>query len=117
MPKCDVTTLTNPVNTISGQKAVHAFGICEVFNQKEDHLRHRRQQILEMILTMLNTYAVCSAEQPAETQEIWTGETDQHYIFIWNTNNLNCVNYEVVSCGSDDQPQRRAQYFEFQATS
>ena len=49
------------------------------------------------------------AEQPA-----WEGRTYAHYIFIWNSNSLRLVNYEVVSCGITEEPTRRCQYFEFQ---
>ena len=52
-----------------------------------------------------------SAEQPA-----WEGRTDVHYIFLWNSNRLRLVNYEVISCGITEHPNRRAQYFELHST-
>ena len=51
----------------------------------------------------------CSAEQPT-----WEGRANAHYIFLWNSNRLPLVDYDVVSCGITEEPIRRRQYFEFQ---
>ena len=50
-----------------------------------------------------------SAGQPA-----WEGKTDVHYIFMWKSNSLELVTYEVVSCGIETEPTRSGQYFQFQ---
>ena len=63
-----------------------------------------KQQIMRDILLVLND----SAEQP-----VWAGKADVHYIFVWNTNALTCLLYEVISCGIQEQPERKAQYFQF----
>ena len=50
-----------------------------------------------------------SAEQP-----VWEGRADVHYTFLWNTSKLFLQDYEVVSCGIDEQSWRQAQYFQFE---
>ena len=97
-------TLAKLVSTICRKKTVDAFGISEVFNiDSNDTLR--RQEIMNLILDELN------AERAA--QPVWTGKADVHYIFVWNTNALTCVLYEVISCGIGEQAYRKAQYFQF----
>ena len=60
---------------------------------------------LKLILDELNAD---SAAQP-----VWIGKADVHYIFVWNTDALTCVLYEVISCGIGEQAYRKAQYFQF----
>ena len=97
--------LAREVSNIVTTRNVDAIGISEVFNQREN-LEDRREVIMSALLGHLNQG---SAEQPARE-----GRTDAHYIFIWNSNSLRLVNYEVVSCGIREEPSRRGQYFEFQ---
>ena len=61
------------------------------------------------MLELLGHFKQGGAEQPA-----WEGRTGAHYIFIGNPNSLRFVKYEVVSCGIEEAPTRRGQYFEFQ---
>ena len=98
-------TLVSLVCTICQSKTVHAFGISEVFNIAQDNLYQRRQEVMKLILDALN---VDSAGQP-----VWIGKADVHYIFVWNTDVLTCLLYEVISCGIEEHPERKAQYFEF----
>jgi hypothetical protein len=60
---------------------------------------------MKIILDELNAD---SAAQP-----VWIGKADVHYIFVWNTNVLTCLLYEVISCGIKQQGERKAQYFQF----
>ena len=60
----------------------------EVFGQREDHLKDKRDRIMKELLAQLNQR---SAAQPA-----WRGMTDVHYIFLWNSNTLSLLDYEVV---------------------
>ena len=53
----------------------------------------------------------------SEGRNSGTGKADVHYIFIWSTDALQCFEYDVISCGIEEQPLRRAQYFQFLAVS
>jgi len=97
--------LAKLMRRICQQKTVHAFGISEVFNIREDDKHQLRQDIMNIILDELNAD---SAAQP-----VWIGKADVHYIFVWNTNVLTCLLYEVISCGIQEQAERKAQYFQF----
>jgi len=97
--------LAQLMSTIIQRKTVHAFGISEVFNITDDHEHQRRQEIMKLILDELNAD---SAAQP-----VWTGKVDVHYIFVWNTDALNCLEYKVISCGIQEHAWRKAQYFQF----
>ena len=103
--KRTAANLARLISTICQRKTVHAFGITEVFNIANDNERPRRQGIMKLILDELN---VDSAAPP-----VWIGKTDVHYIFVWNTDALTCLLYEVISCGIQEQPVRKAQYFQF----
>ena len=97
--------LARLMSTICQRKTVHAFGISEVFNIAHDYEHQRRQEIMKLILDELNAD---SAAQP-----VWIGKADVHYIFVWNTDALTCLLYEVISCGIQEQGERKAQYFQF----
>ena len=97
--------LARLTRTICQRKTVHAFGISEVFNISNDNEHQRRQEIMKLILDELNAD---SAAQP-----VWIGKADVHYIFVWNTDALTCLLYEVISCGIQEQAERKAQYFQF----
>ena len=84
---------------------MHAFGISEVFNISDNDKDQKRQEIMTTILSKLNE---------SDTRHFWTGKADVHYIFIWNTDALQCCDYEVISCGIEEQVERKAQYFQFQ---
>ena len=90
------------------KRNVDAIGISEIFSQGEDDLKHRREAIMSELLAKLDQG---SAGQPA-----WEGRTSVHYIFLWNSNRLRLVTYEVISCGITEHPNRRAQYFELHST-
>ena len=100
-----VENLAKLMKTICQKKAVHAFGISEVFNIGDDDKHQQRQEIMKRILDELNAD---SAAHP-----VWIGKADVHYIFVWNTNALTCLLYEVISCGIKEQAARKAQYFQF----
>ena len=87
-------------------KGPDAVGISEVFNLKQVSLEERqeRQDIMQYLLEQLNS----SAALPA-----WTGRSDGHYIFLWNSSKLDLIEYDYVSCGIPDHPWRKAQYFQF----
>ena len=103
--KHNAAWLAREVSDIVTKRNVDAIGISEVFNQREN-LEDRREDIMSVLLGHLNQG---SAGQPA-----WEGRTDIHYIFLWKSNRLGLVNYEVVSCGIMNEPRRKCQYFEFQ---
>ena len=69
-----VARLADEVLEIVTTKNLDAFGLCEIFNQREDELQDRRVDIMSELLRVLNQG---SAEQPA-----WQGKTDVHYIFL-----------------------------------
>ena len=64
---------------------------------------------MKISLTSLNE---SSAAQPA-----WTGKADVHYIFMWSIDASQCCDYDVISCGIEEQPERQAQHFRFQTVS
>ena len=104
--KHNAARLALEVSDIVTERNVDAIGISEVFNQKDDALKGAKEKIMSELLEHLNQG---SAEQPA-----WEGKTDVHYIFLWNSNSLCLIEYEVVSCGIQQDPLRRGQYFKFQ---
>ncbi len=79
--------LADEVYTITTSKNLADLGFSEVYNIKEDGLK-KQQLCLEK-----------------ET-------VDVHYIFIWNSEILGLLRYEVVSCGIEEHPERRARYLE-----
>ena len=89
--------LAREVSDIIAQRNVDAIGISEVFGQREN-FKDWREAIMSELLAHLNQG---SAEQPA-----WDGRTDVHYIFIWDSTSLHLVDYEVVSCGVDNELTR-----------
>ena len=95
------------MNIVKGTSA-DAIGLSEVFNVLNDELYDIRQDIMAELLQALNG----SAEQP-----VWDGRADVHYIFLWNTSSLQLRDYEVVSCGINDHPWRKAQYIQFTTAS
>ena len=106
--KRNTETLAKLVSTICRKKNVHAFGICEVFNiEGNDTLR--KEQIMNAILDRLN--------ENSEGSDFWIGRTDVHYVFVWNSNALKLVHYNVISCGIPHQAYRQAQYFQFVTSS
>ena len=97
--KHTVAWLAREVLDIVTKRNVDAIGLSEVFGQREE-LKDRGEVIMSELLRLLNQG---SAEQPA-----WQGMTDVHYIFLWNSNSLRLVNYEVVSCGIETDPLEAA---------
>ena len=97
--------LANEIWTIVKRNKVHAIGICEVFglNDDSDADRKRRKSIMNHLLHVRRDGSGCA----------WEGKCDAHNIFLWNTPKLLMVDYEVVSCGIEKQPWRRAQHFKF----
>ena len=95
------------MNIVKGTSA-DAIGLSEVFNVLKDELYDTRQEIMAELLQALNG----STEQP-----VWDGRADVHYIFLWNTSSLQLRDYEVVSCGINDHPWRKAQYIQFTTAS
>ena len=91
------------IDSMVRDKGVHAVGICEVFNLK-DTKGDERQIIMQHIVKKPNS----SAAQPE-----WTGRSDGHYIFVWNSSKLLLIKYAYVSCGVEDHAWRMAQYFQF----
>ena len=63
--------------------------------------------VLQRVMTKLNE----SAERAA-----WKGQSDGHYIFVWNSQRLVLKTYNYVSCGVEEQPWRMAQYLQFRDT-
>ena len=88
-------------------KGAHAIGICEIFNLRETHLDGKREIIMSHVLLKLND----GLQQP-----VWTGKTDGHYMFLWNTEKLLLIMYKYISCEVRDAPWRMAQYLQFQHT-
>jgi hypothetical protein len=105
--KHNAAWLAREIKEIVSQKNVDAIGISEVFNQKDNHLKDRRENIMLELLRELNQR---SAERPA-----WEGRTGVHKIFLWNSRRLRLLDYEVVSCGIQEHPWRKSQYFQLQA--
>ena len=99
--KRNAAWLAREIKDIVSQKNVDAMGISEIFNQKQDHLKHGREDIIIELLRELNQR---SAEQPA-----WKGKTDVHYIFLWNSSSLHLLDYQVVSCGIPEHPWKNSQ--------
>lgn len=86
-------------------KGADAIGICEIFNLRDTGLAEEREIIMSHVLSKLNG----SAQQP-----VWSGKTDGHYMFLWNTEKLHLKMYKYISCEVEDAPWRMAQYFQFQ---
>ena len=98
--------LAKEIKEIVQTKDVHAVGISEVFNARDDYLHDRRQQIMRDILDALHDTAA---------QPVWDGKVDAHYIFCWKTDVLKLCEYEVVPCGITEHSYRRAQYLQFRS--
>ena len=106
--KHDAAWLARKVSDIVTKRNVDAVGISEIFSQGHDDLKPRKQDIMSELLGQLN--------QGRAEQSAWEGRTDVHYISLWNSSRLRLVNYEVISCGITEHPNRRAQYFELHST-
>ena len=103
-PRHSKEGLATEIYSIVHDKNVETVDISEVFNLKDD-LGDKRQIIMQHVVTKLNS----SAARPA-----WTGRSDGHYIFIWNSSRLLLRFYKYVSCSIKEHPWRMAQYFQFQ---
>ena len=81
--------LATEVCSMVNSKCLDGVGIYEDFNLKDDR-RQQRQDIMQHLLSKINT----SAARPATclvsnaAQPLWTGRSDGHYIFIWNSSRL-----------------------------
>ena len=96
-------------------KCVDGVGISEVFNLKDD-LWDRRQDIMQHVLAKLNGSAAPPATRldSSSARPLWTGLSDGHYIFIWNSTRLLLVVYDYISCAVEEHPWRMTQYLQFQ---
>ena len=99
-----MVNLGKEICDIVRDKGADAMGISEVFNPRDDY-HEKRQDILERLLSRLNTSggqpatsADSSAEQPA-----WMGESAGQYIFDWNSNRLMLMTSQYISCGIAEQ--------------
>ena len=104
-PHHNKENLADEICEMAIAKGADAIGICEIYNLRDTHLAGKRQAIINHVLWKLNN----SAQQP-----VWRGESDGHYMFLWNTQKLHLELYKYVSCEVADQPWRMAQYFRFQ---
>ena len=104
-PHHNKENLADEICEMAIAKGADAIGICEIYNLRDTHLAGERQVIINHVLSQLNN----SAQQP-----VWRGESDGHYMFLWNTQKLHLELYKYVSCEVADQPWRMAQYFRFQ---
>ena len=104
-PHHNKENLADEICEMAIAKGADAIGICEIYNLRDTHLAGERQVIINHVLSQLNN----SAQQP-----VWRGESDGHYMFLWNTKKLHRELYKYVSCEVADQPWRKAQYFRFQ---
>ena len=104
-PHHNKENLADEICEMAIAKGADAIGICEIYNLRDTHLAGERQVIINHVLSQLNN----SAQQP-----VWRGESDGHYMFLWNTKKLHRELYKYVSCEVADQPWRMAQYFRFQ---
>ena len=70
-------------------KSADAVGLSEVFNLRDD-LWHRRQDIMQHVLAKLNGSAAPPATRldSSSARPLWTGRSDGHYIFIWNSSRI-----------------------------
>ena len=81
--------LATEICSMVHSKCLGAVGICEVFNLKDD-MWQQRQDIMQHVVSKLNS----SAARPATclvsnaAQPLWTGRSDGHYIFIWNSSRI-----------------------------
>ena len=81
-------------------KCVDAVGISEVYNLKDGSFHQERQNIMQHLLSSLNS----SAERPASSSHAadnvshappaWAGRSDGHYIFLWNSSKLFLKDYD-----------------------
>ena len=85
-------------------KCIDAVGISAVLNLREPQHMQDRQDIMRVVLSKLNN----RLDRP-----VWRGESDGHYIFVWNSHRLLLKTYNYVSCGIEEQRWRMAQYFQF----
>ena len=114
-PRHTMDGLATEIRDMVQDKCVDAAGISEVFNLRDDHHEYR-QRIMEHLLSKLNSSAgqpATSADNSAE-QPVWMGQSDGHYIFVWNSKRLILMTSEYISCGIEEHDWRMAQYLEFQ---
>ena len=104
-PHHNKENLADEICEMAIAKGADAIGICEIYNLRDTHLAAKRQAIINHVLWKLNNSA---------QQSVWRGESDGHYMFLWNTQKLHLELYKYVSCEVADQPWRMAQYFRFQ---
>ena len=104
-PHHNKENLADEIKEMAIAKGADAIGICEIYNLRDTHLAGEREVIINHVLSKLNNSA---------QQSVWRGESDGHYMFLWNTQKLHLELYKYVSCGVADQPWRMAQYFRFQ---
>ena len=90
-------------------KSVDAVGISEVFNLREPEHAPDRQDIMRLVLSRLNG----RPDRHVLVDECWRGQSDGHYIFVWNSHRLVLKTYNYVNCGIEEQRWRMAQYFQF----
>ena len=76
-------------------KGADAIGISEIYNLRDTHLAEKRQIIMSYVLSTLND----SAQQP-----VWRGQSDGHYMFLWNTEKLRLKMYKYISCEVEEAP-------------
>ena len=76
-------------------KGADAIGISEIYNLRDTHLAEKRQIIMSYVLSKLND----SAQQP-----VWRGQSDGHYMFLWNTEKLRLKMYKYISCEVEEAP-------------
>ena len=85
-PRHTMEGLATEVCSMVNSKCLDGVGICKVFNLKDDRWQ-QRQDIMQHLVSKINS----SAARPATclvsnaAQPLWTGRSDGHYIFIWNS--------------------------------
>ena len=89
--------LTSEICDMVHDKCVDAVGISVIFNPTEDRWP-QLQAIMEQVVGKLNSSserraksADSSAERPA-----WKGQSDGHYVVVWNSHRLVLKAYEVI---------------------
>ena len=92
-----VDSLTSGICDMVHDKCVDAVGISVLFNPKDDRWQ-QLQAIMEQVVWKLNSSsewransADGSAQRPA-----WKGESDGHYVVVWNSHRLILKAYEVI---------------------
>ena len=92
-----IDSLTSGICDMVHDKCVDAVGISVLFNPKDDRWQ-QLQAIMEQVVWKLNSSsewransADGSAQRPA-----WKGESDGHYVVVWNSHRLVLKAYEVI---------------------